>query len=273
MLWRKKMKLPDFELCQNDPDLSLLRDNDARGYLCRRKGTNQGFLVKRRVNYSLELLKKYLTTNKEIPLADFACGTGDFGLRLVEMGYAVDFMDNEKKCLDYIKLKADSLERVNLVHMDNSNYKSEKKYGAIFFGEAIEHMADPEATLLTLRDNLVNGGMLCLTTPNGDFFNGSEPKWNEVKHDTERNKRLANTIGNHVCEFGFKELEDLVKQAGFGIREHRSINSDNISKHSLLRRLLPQKILWKLDSYWSGKNAKSQKYGGRIQVIIAQRFH
>lgn len=268
------MKIPSVDSCSKDQFLYTLRSEDERGFFSNKKGTNQHFLVTKRFLFCYELIKKYLSKDKaSISVADFACGTGNVGLLLAEDGYAVDFVDNEEKFFDYIKLKNDKNLPLNFVKGDCSTFKGDKKYDAIFFGEAIEHMANPLKTLENLRDNLKTGGLLCLSTPNGDFVNCYEPSWTEVKDQPERNNKLANTIGNHVCEFTLRELADLVKVAGFSIYEQKLICSDQISRKSILRRIVPQGLLFKLDDKYSTQKNPQGKTWGRTQVIIAQRVH
>lgn len=270
------MILPAAKFCEADPFLNMCRNNDLAGYLNPKKGANKKQLIKRRINYSLDLLLKHLQRNKELQIGDFASGTGTFGLKLAELGYQVDFVDNEAKFFDYIKLKADNMNRLDFITSDVNNFAAlmpDKKYSAIFFGEAIEHMENPGETLKRLREYLLNGGILVLTTPNGDFVNSQEPNWEEVKDQKERNKKLANNHCNHVCELGQKELATLVKNAGFGILEHRLCGSDQLSRRSLLRRILPAKILDQLDDMWSNKSNSVGKKWGRTQIIVAQRVH
>jgi 2-polyprenyl-3-methyl-5-hydroxy-6-metoxy-1,4-benzoquinol methylase len=268
------LRLPSVEECSNDQFLFHLRADDERGFLATsKKRGNQAFLAKRRFCYSYELIKKYLSKNTEtFRVADFACGTGNVGLLLAEDGYKVDFVDNEDKFFEYIKLKHTKGD-INFVKGDCSTFIGEQKYDAIFFGEAIEHMSDPEKTITNLRANLKTGGLLCLTTPNGDFVNCYEPTWSEVKGQSERNEKLANNIGNHVCEFTQKELREMMKLCGFNVQEHRSFLSDQISRKSLLRRVLPEKLLWKMDINYSKKNNSAGKNWGRTQIILAQRAH
>ncbi len=268
------VKLPNIDQCSNDQFLYMLRAEDESGFLAskKRKG-NKAFLARRRFLFSHELLKKHLSIkSKDITVADFACGTGNVGLLLAEDGYKVDFVDNEAKFFDYIKLKHDQ-GTINFVKGDCSTFVSDKKYDAIYFGEAIEHMSDPDKTLKNLRENLVTGGILCLTTPNGDYVNCYEPDWTEVKGNSERNEKLANNIGNHVCEFTQKELREIIKNAGFTILEHATFNSHQISQKSILRRVLPDTLLWRLDRLYSKRNDPKGKNWGRTQIVLAQRVH
>jgi len=267
------MKLPTEESCKNDPFLWMLRGEDERGFFSRNTKTNQSFLVRRRFNYSVELIKKYIPGNKSnIRVADFACGTGNVGIILFEAGYDVSFIDNEAKFFEYIKLKSEG--KINKFQLgDCSTYKSQEKFDVIFFGEAIEHMSTPDKTIANLRDNLKTGGLLCLTTPNGDYVDCYEPNWSEVKNQIERNEKLANNIGNHVCEFTRSELKMILKENGFNINHHETFLSNQISRKSIFRRLLPEKILCAWDLSISRKNNKQGKNFGRTQIILAQRAH
>ena len=266
------MFLPTEDQCKSHPFLNTLRNEDERGFFAKNKGTNQAFLMRRRYLLGHEMIKAVCPKNSaEFLIADFACGSGNVGLLLAEDGFKVDFIDNEKLFFDYIKLKSNQ-KNLNFISGDCSTYKSETKYDAIFFGEAIEHMADPAKTINNLRDNLKTGGYLCLTTPNGDFVNCYEPNWTAVKNQPERNAKLANTIGNHVCEFTKAELKELLKENGFNIIHHFTFLSDQISRKSLLRRVLPERLLWDLDLKFSKKNLNGKNFG-RTQLIMAQRAH
>lgn len=267
------MRLPlESELPRDTIFQDFLR-SDKEGYLSD-KSSNKSILNKRRVQKALSTFLKYIPApSEEIVLADFACGTGNFGLELLEKGYQVDFLDNEKNFFRYMSFKNETKKELNCISCDISNFTPSKKYHGVYLGEAIEHMAHPDQVLSKLKDSLVPGGVLCLTTPNGDYENCYEPSWSEVKDNTERNEKLANTIGNHVCEFSKNELKDLVKMAGFGLHEHILVNSSQLSRKSLLRRILPFSLLSKLDDSWSKKKNSQGKDYGRIQIIVAQRFH
>lgn len=267
------MRLPlESELPRDTIFQDFLR-SDREGYLSN-KSSNKSVLNKRRVQKALSTFLKYIPApSDEVVLADFACGTGNFGLELLEKGYQVDFLDNEENFFRYMSFKNDTEKKLNCISCDISNFTPSKKYHGVYLGEAIEHMAHPDQVLSNLKDSLVPGGVLCLTTPNGDYENCYEPSWNEVKDSTERNEKLANTIGNHVCEFRKDELKDLVRMAGFGLHEQVLVNSTQLSRKSLLRRILPFSLTSKLDDSWSKKKNSQGKDYGRIQIIVAQRFH
>jgi 2-polyprenyl-3-methyl-5-hydroxy-6-metoxy-1,4-benzoquinol methylase len=190
---------------------------------------------------------------------------------LAEDGYAVDCVDNEPRFFDYIRKKT-AAPGLRFIAGDVNSIPSEHcGYAALFFGEAIEHMAKPLDTLRALHARLAPGGLLCLTTPNGDYIDCTEPPWSEVAQQTERNARIANTIGNHVCEFRMRELKGLLQEAGFGLLDHELVCSKQISKRHILR-LLPERWLWPLDRLWSKKKS-GDKFYGRVQIVVARKFH
>jgi 2-polyprenyl-3-methyl-5-hydroxy-6-metoxy-1,4-benzoquinol methylase len=267
------MKLPNVESCNDDSFLLKLRLEDERGFLSKNKSKNQAFLDQRRVTFSIELMKKFLPKQVgKIKIADFACGLGNFGCSMLDLGYEVTFIDNEPKFFEYIKLKSGK-EKIKSHFGDCSQYIAPQSFDAIFFGEALEHMSNPAKTVTNLRENLNPGGLLCLTTPNGDYIDCYEPNWHEVKDQPERNDKLANSIGNHVCEFTVKELKDILKENGFNILHHQTFLSKQISKKSLLRRVFPISFLNLWDLKLSKKFNKAGKNFGRTQIVLAQRAH
>lgn len=266
------MHLPKREEVASDPFLNLCYETDKKQFLSARRGANQRWMARRRVLTSLALMKKFIPKPGEAKgarIADLGCGTANVGLLLAEEGYTVDLVDFEAKFLDYAKMKSTSA-NFSLVHASAGEWSAKEPYYAVFFGEAIEHVAEPDAVLRSIRKNMLKGGILCLTTPNGDFLGCREPSWSEVKDQKERNARIANTLGNHVCEFRQNELRDVVKAAGFSILEHKLILSDRIAGSSLLRRALPEAALFALDDRLS-KRLAGGKSRAITQIVVAQK--
>ena len=265
------MHLPDRTFCQSDPFLYSCWLADQKGFFRALPHANTRFLDRRRTLTARQLLKRHLSSDRSLKVADFACGTANFGILLAEDGYSVDFVDNEPRFFDYISKKT-SASGLRFIAGDvNSIPQNHTGYAALFFGEAIEHMAQPAETLRALHARLAPGGLLCLTTPNGDYVDCNEPAWREVADQPERNARIANTIGNHVCEFRMHELKELLQEAGFGLLNHELVCSKQISKRYLLR-FLPERWLWPLDRRWS-KQKSGDKSFGRVQIVVARKFH
>jgi 2-polyprenyl-3-methyl-5-hydroxy-6-metoxy-1,4-benzoquinol methylase len=263
------MHLPPPESTHLDPFLYQCFLDDQSGFLSPSFSTNRSFESKRRVQASADLLIKFLPP-PPIPLADIGCGQANLGLFLADQGYQVDLIDHQVKFFDYIKLKTNS-KNVNYVSQDlGSKRSAEKKYFGIYFGEALEHMSDPLHTLKELSKMLKVGGVLCLTTPNGDYIDCSEKKWSEVKDQPERNLKLANSPGSHVCEFTQKELVSLVKDAGLNILGHELILSKRASRAHLLRRLVPHSVFTRLDKIWA-KQIRNGASLAKTQVLIARK--
>lgn len=267
------MHLPKHDKTSHDPFIASLREDDAKKYLSTRWGSAQRFINTRRFDLCLELIKKYVKESKKTALfGDFACGTANIGIQLAEEGYNVDLIENEKKFFEYIKLKTEA-QNINFITADITEYLKLNSYTAIFLGEAIEHVANPDMLLKNIYKNLKHGGYLILTTPNGDYIDCYEPNWNTVKEEQERNIKLSNTLLNHVCEFTPSELKELIKMAGFCIFEHRIIQSKIVCKSNILRRLFPKPLLWMIDDIFSKHRTNLGKYFGMNQIVVAQKTH
>jgi 2-polyprenyl-3-methyl-5-hydroxy-6-metoxy-1,4-benzoquinol methylase len=272
------MQLPPAESCSHDPFLARCRQSDEKQFLSNTRGANQRFEIRTRILNAVDMMMRHLgpnTDSQRTRIADFACGTASFGIQLAEQGHAVDLIDNQAKFLEYAKLKADPILAKNIRYQlvdvtVEPESESQELYSGIFLGEAIEHFATPLEALKKIAQQLKIGGVLVLTTPNGDYIDCYEPSWEEVKDKTERNQALANTLGNHVCEFRKSELKQIVKEAGFCILEHKVIISKTISRNFLIRFLLPEKWLMHLDQKLSRKQ-KNGKDLGKIQILAAQR--
>ncbi len=271
------MQLPALDQVQSDPFLYRCWQADRKGIYNPKVNANTRFLDRRRLLTAFYQIKRHLSPEPiHQRLADFACGTGTMGVLWVEQGYKVDFVDNEKRFFNYIQKKLSHVSSFSastrFIHrgIHDDRQSRPETYDAIYLGEALEHMAKPDLTLRQLWRELKPGGLLSLTTPNGDFVGCYERNWTDVKDQWDRNEKIANTISNHVCEFTVEELQTLLKEAGFGIVEHEVVCSSQVSKRHLLR-LLPERWVWPLDRLWS-KKVRDGKTFGRTQVVLAQKL-
>lgn len=80
---------------------------------------------------------------------DFGCGVGDYGIELAKSGACVTFYDMQEILLDFVKFRC---KKEGLTC--DCFHCSDKSYGEVIqnkqlvvFGEVLEHLADPFATL------------------------------------------------------------------------------------------------------------------------------
>jgi 2-polyprenyl-3-methyl-5-hydroxy-6-metoxy-1,4-benzoquinol methylase len=100
-------------------------------------------------------------------LADLGAAQGNIAIHLARLGYAVTAVERNQAFIDYARAKRDS-ERVEWKCADLRSFTAEEPYDAVVLGEVIEHTGTPERLLVTVAKLLRPGGMLVLTTPNGE---------------------------------------------------------------------------------------------------------
>ena len=109
---------------------------------------------------SVAFLKKYTIFGSNI--LDYGCGMGHFIIALKEQEFdaiGVEF-DSE--------LAKNTSNRINceIISVDEfNNDKKNIKFDAIHFGDVLEHLPDPSLTLLSILNNLKNGGLIYAEGP------------------------------------------------------------------------------------------------------------
>lgn len=154
---------------------------------------------------------RYMTL-KETPsgrLLDVGCGGGRFMRRMKRLGWEAEGIDFDEKATAKIA------RRYGLKTYTGDLLAAglpEASYDAVTLNQSIEHLADPEKTLLECRRILKPGGRLVIVTPNveargvemfGPFWRGWEPP-------------------RHLHLFAVRSLERLLQKCGFDVRVART---------------------------------------------------
>lgn len=119
-----------------------------------------------------EHLRAHLPRNLSARTLDLGCGTGKWGFKLLETGYAVTFVDISAEMLDQVraKLAGTSLERrAEFVHADLMDLGAlpDGAFGfASAMGEPIGCAESPTTALGQIRRKLAADGMLVATFDN-----------------------------------------------------------------------------------------------------------
>ncbi|MDA3929062.1 MAG: class I SAM-dependent methyltransferase [Prolixibacteraceae bacterium] len=98
-------------------------------------------------------------------------------------------------------------ERVRYHHMNVFNFNAETKFDFIVMGEVLEHVEQPLNLLLKVNDLLTDNGTLFITTPT------NAPAIDHIY--------LFNSV---------KEIQNIIKLAGFNIESQMSFLSEDVSK-------------------------------------------
>jgi SAM-dependent methyltransferase len=107
-------------------------------------------------------------------------------------------------------------------------------FGALFAGELVEHLADPEPALVEFRRVLKPGGTLILTTPNRL----------RLANRVDRSERPYSP--DHLSELSYDEVQALLLASGFEVKRATGLHLE-----LLLNWLSPQPKLDRLQRGWN----------------------
>ena len=178
-----------------------------------------------RLNKVCKLFSKYNSNFDRV--LDIGCGSGDTSLFLKNMLnikeiYGVDI--NKK----YIELAQCRGVKALYLNISEDNFPfGENYFDAIFAGEVIEHLYDPDKFLDEAYRVLKIGGCLIITTPNlAAWYNriallfGFQPFWMDASlryPNVGKLKKVGTENGEHIRVFTSIALADMLKLHRFDI--------------------------------------------------------
>ncbi len=147
---------------------------------------------------------------------DIGCGDGTVTRKIGDLADRVVGIDLSEECIRRA-VGQNSHPRIEYVCSSLEAYVPADDFDAILMYEVIEHVYDPQAVLVKANRWLRNGGRIVLSTPNFSSL-------------VRRIKRLFNPLvqslgykgadelaAEHICEYTFSELINLLRGAGFEI--------------------------------------------------------
>ena len=132
-------------------------------------------------------------------ILDYGAATGEMVSCLRDLNFSVDGYEYSENACEYSKLNRN----INLFRTELEIPKL--KYSLITMIEVIEHLRNPGNTLSELKNYLVNGGCLFITTPNRRGWRAiiESVNWREAK------KKF------HLYLFSEESLKELLLRNGF----------------------------------------------------------
>lgn len=230
----------------------------------RRKASVFGYFL--RLRLVVELICKHVPRGARV--ADLACANGNFSLLLAESGYRVTAVDIQPDFLKYTRRKHTHGELVTR-EANIIEYRDPEPFDAVILGEVIEHVAHPDQLLASARENLRPGGVLVLTTPNGEEHGHGLPTYSEVR-DPSLFEGKQFHWGDHLFLYTEPELRGLLADAGFDVVDYIRCNSSYVSQLKAVRYLLPLGAL-----HWLERRTRGFKRHGKDStanlVVVAKR--
>ena len=157
-----------------------------------------------RLETVISLVNRFATTGKTV--GDFASAQGNFGLLLAEQGYQVTAVDIKPEFLNY-SLKKHTHGKFETVLANIIEYRHHQPFDVVLLGEIIEHVAFPLDLLKSAYENLKPGGILVLTTPNGNEFGNQLPTYSQVTNIEELIPKQFHW-GDHLFLYTDSELSN-----------------------------------------------------------------
>jgi len=194
-----------------------------------------------RRKHILELIQKVAKPGAKI--LDVAAGQGNFTLTLAELGYEVTWNDLREELADYVKLKWEQ----GTVHYAPGNVFSlgfDSEFDVVLIAEIIEHVAHPDQFIQTIARMVKPGGHIVLSTPNGEYFQNTLPKFSDCPDPShfETIQFQPNSDG-HIFLLHLDEIEFLADKAKLSIMENRFFNNpitNGYLKSAIILKLLPK---------------------------------
>ena len=248
-------RVPEAEI-SNEFERQYAWGDDERHYYNpnRRKASVMGYFL--RLNTVLEMVRAYAPAGRKSRIADMASAQGNFGLLLAEEGYDVTAVDIKEEFLAYAKKKY-TAGKFACVQANLMEFRSSEPFDCVIMGEVIEHVAYPDQLLKAAWDNLKPGGVLVLSTPNGDEYGQPLPTFSQVGDLSALIPRQFHW-GDHLFLYTEEELRGLLQRQGFKVEKVQKINSCYVSQIKGARYLLPGALL-----HWLENQSRSWKKRGK----------
>lgn len=209
---------------------------------------------KKRVDFIITALTTHSPKNSFV--LDIGCGNGYISKAAADKGFSVTAMDASEKTINEART-LNPHQNINYRVLNATELEAETScFDAIICSEVLEHLADPQSLLATLRHCLKENGVLIVTVPNGRGPREllvTRPvqyilrKNNSLSRALKKVKNLLGYTGQtqqssaddltHLQFFTVSSLKSLATRSGFAI--------DTIAKTNFIEQVFPVSLLTK----------------------------
>lgn len=151
--------------------------------------------------------------------------------KIIDVGSAIGTLSVFSKKLSGVEVYAIDLSKninTTLIAKYNINHEAcniekeplpwQGKYDCIIFSEILEHLnTHPLKTLLKLRNNLEDNGILYVTTPDAEDYGRITEYFNTYQEMPEVNEQIDQTGTSHIYHFTKAEMLELFNRAGLKV--------------------------------------------------------
>ena len=194
------------------------------------------YAYEKRRAVTLDLLTEVLPLGARV--LDIAAAQGNMSIAMVEKGYDVTWNDLREDLCDYVKLKNDS-ESLSFAAGNAFDLAFPFLFDAVLITEIIEHVAHPDEFLLNTARLVKPGGYIIMTTPNGEYFKNSLPKFSQCVDPSQFEAiQFGPNSDDHIFLLHRDEVENLAYLADLQIDRMMLFNNPFTSGHLKLEFIL-----------------------------------
>lgn len=215
-LWEKGQRIRSLRALPREQRMEFLRDRLKKTSMESQTGKIPAHLrenvyghaerfrwIEDQIRESIRVGKK---TRASLKILDVGCGTGAMiTIPLGRKGYRILGIDTDAKSIEAAKSNETDTMHFQCVPLDTLE---EKNFDVIICSEVLEHLSDPEALLLSLRNHLADNGILLLTTPNGYGWFEME----KFLYEKLGFRYLVSAIAWLYWNLGIKKLRDRLRK-------------------------------------------------------------
>lgn len=209
-----------------------------------------------RLGWVLQTVQRELTPGSTV--LEVGCSQANVSLLLAEQGYRCVGLDIRPEALRYALSKhTDGRFYPVASSAEHLPFASEQVDGVII-GEVLEHCAQPTAIIRACMELVRSGGIVVITTPNGEYVGLHDPLYRPEAERDAQLQRYQFLRDTHVFTFTPPRLRKLLTSCGLEVVECEYVGSVVYSdRYSPLKRIMsPARLdrLSRLVNYLPGLN-------------------
>jgi ubiquinone biosynthesis O-methyltransferase len=224
------------------------------------------------VGYILDYARESSRAEADIKVLDIGCGTGSVSIPLASLGFSVKGIDIDEESIRWAK-QHNPFKNAEFEVGDAERLEIQDKFDVILCASILEHLVQPDKTLVRCANLLKNDGILVIVVPNGYGFHELTNRYilplserlgihhilkaltlGKVKMlcevgDCHSQPITLNMNSPHVNFFTLRKLKSLLATSNFTIvsKEHSNVVSGTRPLSFVFRRRkLLEYIDWKI---------------------------
>ncbi len=217
------MKLPDENLIEKE-EYKRLYEWDVKEYFTTDKKNYWAIFYRNRMEKIVNSIERFVLKGKSV--LDIGCAQATVSILLAEKGYKVIASDLNFESLQYATLRYEFGD-CSFIALNAEKLPFKMMFDVIILGEFLEHVSHPDKILKYYKNHLNDDGIIIVTTPNGY----APHNWRFQSYTKLNNrgdidlKQFGPEREDHVFNFGFEELKNLLLDCGYDLLISEYLNS------------------------------------------------